>query len=185
MQDRQQDHPGDIKRNLNQFIGLAQCFAYLLEVWLRVPGTAGSRYWSGHAFIGWCFLLVIASFGNSLPLMDFWLATGAAFVFQKMRHSVRKAKGYCPHSRFVGISLLSGLGGNRIAIQLWEPLTAFIVGLELVKSGYGYGQLFMVLAVCLFVSAAYALAGERVQITAVTDARADQAWLSEYVRKGR
>jgi hypothetical protein len=179
----QQQQQGELKRNVNMFIGLCQCVAFLGEAWWRVPGTCGSRYFSGQAMIGLVILLLVASFGRSDLLMQAWIVTAVWMAAHKIEHAKRARKGYCPHSRFVGNSLLSKLGGNRLAICLWEPLVTFVTGLLLIQNGHGYGGCLVYLAIAMFFSASYAAAQERAQIAAINDARADQEWLMQCTRK--
>lgn len=182
MSNQQQQRQG-FKNDLNLFIAVCQCLAYLGEAWLRKPGTAGSRYFSGQAFIGWCLLLIIAAFGQSPPHMNFWLATGLLFLVHKLGRAVQDRRGKHEHSRFVGVSFLSFLGGNRLAVRLWEPVLTFIVGVVLMQNGHGYGGSIVVLSFCLVISSSYIAASEKAMVTAMRDAKADQAWLMELARK--
>lgn len=179
----QQQQRGDFKRNVGAFVGLCESIGYLGGAWWRMPGSTGSRYFSGHAFIGWFILLMVASFAQSEQLMQFWMATGAWILFHKLASHERQRRGYRPHSRFVGNSLLSFLGGNKNAICVWEPLLTFFIGYQMLETGIEYSGAVMVLAFCMFVSAAYSARAEKATMTAIHDARADQFWIAEYMRK--
>jgi hypothetical protein len=176
----QQQQQGGLRRDLNVFIGICQSLAYMGEVWLRVPGTAGCRYFSGQAAIGWILLLIIAAFGQSDFLIQFWLATGLWLVVQRVAYRVRAGRGYCPHSRFVGRSWLARRGNNQTAVCYAEPLFAFVVGFLLIQHGFEYGGFFVSLSIAMFISAAHAAAQERAQVIAMNDARATQEWLTQY-----
>jgi hypothetical protein len=178
-----QQQSGDLKGKIATATGFAQSLALLLAAWLRIPGTCGSRYFSGHAFIGLCFLFVLTAFAESGPLMKFWIATGLWMLFHRLMHSWRVGKGYRCHSRYVGTSLLSAFCGNVTAITILEPLVTFITGIVLIQNGYGYGGFVVILSICLFISSGYLAMAEQAKITAIEDAKAEQEWLSEYTRR--
>lgn len=179
-----ENHGGDLKRTINGWLGLAQCISLIAEVWLRAPGTTGTRFFSGQFWIAMALLLVVAAFSYNPVMMQFWVATGCWWVMHKFAQTMRQRKRLpMPHSRFVGISLLSFMGGNYAAQRFWEPLGCFIAGYMLIESGRGYGGSIVVLAVCLFVSASYTAASERAQLNALHDAREDQRRFAEEARK--
>lgn len=180
MRDEQQ---GSLRKDIRIFAGLCDSISYMGVAWLRVPGTCGSHYFAGHAFIGWIILLVIAAFGRNPFLMQFWLCTGAWILFHLLAHYARRSRGYYPHSRYVGRSLLSLLGGNYLAICFWEPLLVFAAGYLMIESHFRLGGFFIYLAIAMFFSATYSLAAERATLRAMNDARADQAWLSEAMKR--
>ena len=170
---------GGIKKEMGCFLGLCQCVGLMGEAWLRVPGTCGSRYLAGQAFVGWVLVLVVAAFGRNPVLIHFWLATGGWILVHKIVSAVRSLKGFCPHSRFGGVSLFARLGGNRLAVCVWEPLLVFGVGYVLIVYQLGYGGFFIYLSIAMFFSATHAAAAERAMVRAMNDARADQVWLSQ------
>jgi hypothetical protein len=174
----------ELKHNLGMFIGICQALASVAEVWYRQPGTVGHRYFRGHACIGWCLLLVVAAFSYSPALMQFAVATGAWHVMHKFAYAVRQRKGHPrPHSRFIGVSLLSFMRGNIAAYRVGEPLLTFIIGLVLIENGKGFGGFIVVLGVSLFFSAMYTAMANKAQVDAINDARAEQEWLAEATRK--
>lgn len=179
-----QQQPTDFRRNLSTGIGLAQCFALNLAAWLRIPGTCGARYFSGQALIGWVILLVVAAVMHSPPLLEFWALTGGCFLLHKLARRSRTGTGPRPHSQFVGVSFLHVLGGNRLAYRFWEPVLTLVVGYALVRNGDNYGRVVMAFAVCLWIAAQYTEAAEQARVTAIDDARAEQAWLAEVTRRG-
>jgi hypothetical protein len=178
-----QQKQGGVKQDLTTIVGIAQCIAKVLEAWLRIPGTCGPRYFGGQALIGWIILLLAATFLRSQPLLDFWMVTGGVFLLQRLAHESRRRKGYHPHSRFIGVSFFHVLGGDRLAVRLWEPLFTVLVGVALMKNGDSYGTFVILLGVCLWISASYLGASEQARITAIEDAQIEQEWLVQQTRR--
>jgi hypothetical protein len=181
--ENQQQQPS-IKRSVRQTLTWAQILSTLARVWLTKPGSVGHRYFGGQAFIAWCILFVVAAFSYSPDLMKFWVATGGWFLLHKLAYYIEQRKGKPrPHSQFIGISLLSFMGGNTAAYRLWEPLLTFIVGFVLIDYGKGYGGFAVIIAISLFISSSYTTAAERAQINAIQDARYEQQILAEATRE--
>jgi hypothetical protein len=184
MSQKNKEEGVDLKRTLNGYIGAAQRISLLAEVWLRAPGTTGTRYFSGQFILTYLALFVGAAFTSSPTLYQFWMATGAWWCMHKFAQFSRKRKGLpMPHSQFVGQSLLSFMGGNMVAVRLWEPLLTFGTGWYMLKNGIEYSGGVMALAVSLLISGSYTAAAENAQITAAKDARWDGAWMAEEMRK--
>lgn len=174
----------ELKRNLGIATGVCQCVSFIGEVWYKQPGTIGHRRVSGQAVVGLGLLFIAAAFSYSSELMTFWAATICWMLFHKFAYGVRQRKGFPrPHSRFVGVSLLSFLGGNVVACRFWEPLLTFVVGYMLIQSGKGYGGTIVLIAIAMFFSAGYSAAANKAQLDALKDARAEQEWLAEAARK--
>jgi hypothetical protein len=175
-----QQQQGGLKKDLNVFIGLCQIGAYPVEIWLRRPGTCGARYFAGQCYIGLFGLFIIASFTYSTELMQVCMASVAWLVVHKLATAKQKVR---VHSRYVGRSIFSFLGGDVPAIRFWEPLATFIAGRVMLDEGIPFSGLVMILAVCMFVSGFYTAAAERATLTSIDDARAEQQWISEYMNK--
>ncbi|OWK39466.1 hypothetical protein [Fimbriiglobus ruber] len=170
----------NFKSNVNFVIGFAQCIAVFIAVWLRCGGSMGGGYLGVQFVIGMGAMLLYYLFlAPGYPeVMFFWLLTLVMYVLHKAKHAYkRRVWQYRPHSRYMGKSGLSFLGGDAIAKRLWEPLLVLFAGFYVKSQGNGLGPWLIFSAVCLVIAHQYAAMEENARIQAVEDAREEQAWL--------
>jgi hypothetical protein len=186
----QQDRPNDpfqeARNNINMLIGLAQALSMPAHVWLTKFGTAGELSFGNRlGVIGWLILPVwplCLMPCDPRPMYVFWLGTTALLFCHRIRHAMLRRRGYRPHSLFLGFSRLAWPGRYR---SLGAREAAFTTGIGFILVGPwpALGWYLAWAGLAMVIAQGYAGEIQRSMLRRLNDAKRDQEWLAEQMRR--
>ena len=178
----QQQQQG-VKQNLGTCIAIAQIIALPMQLYLRVLGSAGAKRFGGfHMVVAMTVLLIYATLivPYAPEAMLFFLMTLGMLLLHRLKRAWKRPR---VHSRYVGDSGLSFLGGDLLAKKLWEPLVVLLAAYIAGTYGSPLAGWFGFSAVCLLVSTWVAVLADKAQDQALIDAQAERELMVSKMRE--
>jgi hypothetical protein len=181
----------DLRQSFDWLHLFSEAAAFPLNVWLTRPGTWGVRYIGIPAVCGVVWPLIFLAFQGPVPgILDvfrFWQLTFLMLFVHAFAGTVRRWRGYRPHSHFWGDSYwYGGAKVSRVrAARTLDCAVAFAVGYICLMLGSGSLGLFF------FLGAGAKLIADGVQFQAVAarkrqfeDARIENEFTRNLVNEG-
>lgn len=189
-QDQRSDPLQEASRNFNVIIGLAQSVSKLADVFMRVPGTWGTRYCTLHMVLSWLLCLawpVLSPHEDPWPMHCVFLLATVGLLIHRMAGVWRQAHGYRCHSRYGGTSWLSLFSNDdELRVKAFgEPVLLFLLGLLLGDRFASLGAYLWTVAFCGLVAGLWQLQAHQARIQAVLDAEVEARWLNYEIQKQR
>ena len=177
---------GDIKTNLNLFLGVCGIHATFLSSFLRICGSAGERHFAcGLGMLGPVVVFFLGPLSHSVGLMRLGLAQlGFLLIHRAFRAWNEHWRGELEHSRYVGTSWFSVIMPDRLAKRLFEPLACVVLGLLVMHRDKPLGLFLAAGGVSLGVIDSYLRMFEKAQRRDMRDAAIYQQYLSDRIRRG-
>lgn len=179
----QQDGPKDplqeMQGNIQLLLGLMQITSMPVRVWVTKFGTAGEIFFGGRVFIlGWLMLpmfpLCIVPY-TLQGMYAFWIGTTLLLLAHRFRGWQLRRRGYRPHSQFMGVPRFFSWG-------FWSAAVSGI-GLFLMPADKALGIYLAIAGFAIAVSTGYAQETERSMLRRLRDAKREQEWIAEMMRK--
>lgn len=172
-QEQQQEPFQDMRRSANMLIALAQIMCKMLEVFVRVPGTFGSRYLGFQAVFSWLLLLVWGPIffptEDPRPLLWVWVGATVWLLVHRIAGLFRRTE---EHSRYWGRSILP---------LHMESIGACIAGGIAMGPCPPLGTYLLCSGIALGIAMSWQDCADRAKIRAARDARLESEWFNRQV----
>lgn len=185
-QDRSKDPFQETRGNIKVAIGLAQALSMPAYMWWTKFGTAGELAFGDRiTIIGW---LILPLWSMCLvpcdprPMYVFWGLTTLLLLCHRIRHAMLRRRGYRPHSQFMGYTRLAWPGSYRCHAVVESVLTTFI-GFVLAGPWPALGWYLVLAGVAMVITQGYAAEQQRSMLRRLNDAKREQEWLTDQMRK--
>lgn len=186
MTDKPRDSIQDARENISLLIGLSQALAMPCWVWWTKFGTAGEMFFGARLMcLGWLLVPVFPMCVmpcDPRPVYYFWIATSVLMVIHRIRHRMLRRRGYRPHSQFMGFSRLAWLWRNDCH-STSEAVWTSGIGLILAGPFPPLGWYLVWAGLAMAVSTGYAAEQQRSMLRRVLDAKREQEWLQEQIKR--
>lgn len=179
----QQDKPLSMSDKVNIGIAVVQIISHMVELFLRRPGTFGSRYVGFQFVLSWLFLFFFPVFfqrEDPRPLLAFWVASTVMLLVHRIAGGWRQWYGHETHSRSGGESWFSGSFTARCVKEL---LALIALAIGAFSFSAPLGTYLMISAACLYLSMVYLAEADRARVRAAKDARMDAEWMATQMQK--
>jgi hypothetical protein len=176
----------ETRANFGMLIGLCQIISMLLTVFLRRPGTWGTRHAGFQMILSWVFAFVFSPlfFPRHLawPMLVLWIASTVLLLLHRVVGMQLRLKGYECSSRYTG---RSWIGGNEITAKaISEPLLVILLGVLAYAVSDPLAVYLIVSGIALAVATWWQVAADNARVRAAKDARFDAEWLNQRLRLG-
>jgi hypothetical protein len=182
MHDHQHENkPMSMSDKVNILVAIVQIISHMVELFVRRPGSFGTRYVGLQFVLSWGFLFFFPVFfqhDDPAPVLTFWLICTAMLLIHRIAGVFLRTD--TVHSLSVGRSWFSGSFSTQSAKEF-----VFVMAVSFGVSTFSIPLATYLFwsAVCLAISMTYVLQAEKARLRAAIDARLDAEWMQKQLEE--